>query len=88
MKLYKDDLIKYRELKKHENPASRNIGIFADRKDFKHLVKETLKSIKFDTLIVNKDETKYTVIIDDVEICYIRIDTLEDLQGLYFNKYI
>ena len=88
MKLYKDDLIKFHELLKHYNETSPNIAVIGDKKTFKKLVKEVLSRLNFDVLVVNRAETKYTILIDDIEISYVHVETLEDLEGLYFSKYV
>ena len=88
MRLYKDDLIKFHELLEHYNKISPNIAVIGDKKTFKKVVKEVLQRLNFNVLVVNKAETKYTILIDDIEISYVHVETLEDLEGLYFSRYV
>lgn len=89
MKLDKNDLIKYYELKSHQKEASTNIGIIGDIKYFKKTMSSILKSIKhYDCMFANKELTKYTIINKGIEQTYIKIETLDDLGNLYFYKYI
>lgn len=89
MKLNKEDIIKYWELKEHYNQASPNIGIIGDNKYFKRKVKSIIKKIKhYDFIYANKELTRYTIINNGIETTYIQLENLEDLKDIYFKKYI
>ena len=89
MKLDKEDIIKYWELKEHQNDISSNIGIIGDKKYFKKKVKAILKKLKhYDFMYANKELTRFTIINNRIETTYIQLENLEDLKDMYFKKYL
>lgn len=93
MKLSKDDLVKFYELNHRLSENSPNVGIIGDRKTFRRKIKEILKvsgisNRRTNSVFVSDGGNRLTIIINDIEVTYIQIETLQDLRGRYFRKYI
>lgn len=90
MELNKDDIIKFYTLYSHYDVVSPNIGVIGDNKRFKQVVNAKCKLLKKENkdIFTNMNNTKCTIIIDDIEQTYIQIQTTEDLQNRKFSKFI
>lgn len=88
MFLDKEDAIKFEVLKKHFDPISTNIGILGDKEYIEKKIASIIKVTPHDLLIRNDKELYYRFLFDDKEITYYGIQQLEDLEHLYFRKYI
>ena len=89
MKLNKDDLIKHLALSEHTKLESPNIGIIGDDKYFKRKMKSILRRTKhYDFMYANKELTRYTLINNNIETTYIKIENLSDLENTYFRRYL
>lgn len=89
MKLTREDIIKFYYLKAYYNPTSPNIGVIGNEKEFKHRMKPIIKRLK--TIKGTKFyqfNNKLTTIIGDIETTYIKIETVDDLVGKDFRKYM
>lgn len=83
------DIRMFYELHSRYNTASPNIAVVGDGHKFEKIVKEVLKTCKSKSIRVIKGlNTLRIITADDIEICYIRVETLNDLQGRYFKKFI
>ena len=88
MELSKNDLIKFYELRKHQDDLSPNVGIVGSRKEFNLKVKEILETTDHDLVHITNDGQQISIFNGDIEVCYINIQSLDDLQGKYFRKYM
>lgn len=89
MEFTERDLIIFYELHNRINLKSRNIGVLGDSKKFKRIIKDIYKQHKEKGMqVLSVKDDKYIFIINDIEYSYIKIETLQDLRGRYFRKYI
>ena len=92
MEITKIDIIKFYTLYQHYNKLSNNIGVIGDSNRFRTYIKTIIKSFGKDknkiTIISNINKTKYTIIQNNIEYTYILIRNTDDLEGLYFKKFI
>lgn len=88
MVLGRDDVIVFDALQKHYNPVAVNIGIIGDTEYIKKKIGSLAKVVPHDLLIRNDKELCYRFMLDDIETTYYGIRTLDDLDNLYFKKYI
>ena len=93
MIIVKDDIIKFYELQSRLSEISPNIGIVTTEREFKIRVKEILADLKkhnvrCDSLISRDDGRQVTIFIENRELTYICIESMQDLQGRHFCKYI
>lgn len=90
--LTEEDIIKFYELLGRYDIKSPNVGIVGDHNKFRRFVKDIVKKYKDkkkDIRIICSDSgNKYTILVDDIEISYIKITTLHDLRGYKFRKYL
>lgn len=91
--LYPEDIIKFYELSTRISQVSPNIGIIGDTRQFNLKVEEILtsegiKKRKPEGVYVYRGINRLTIITGDVETTYIQIETLQDLHGRYFRKFI
>lgn len=91
--LYEEDIIKFYELSSRISPISPNIGIIGDKKHFNLRVEEILtssglKKRKAEGVTVYRSIGRLTIIVGDIETTYIQVETLQDLRGRYFKKFI
>jgi len=88
MFLDRDDIIKFEALKKHYDPIATNIGIIGDREYVEKKIKSIIKATPHNLLIQNESKLCYRLMLDDKETTYYGIQQLDDLDNLYFRKYI
>lgn len=88
MNLLKDDLIKYYELRNHQSDISPNIAVVCPTKEFTNKMAQLLKNIKYDIVRISEDKKEVRIFIGDIETTYINIQTIDDLHGRYFKKYL
>lgn len=88
MFLDRDDIIKFEALKKHYSPTSTNIAIVGDAEYVKKKITSIARVIPHTLFIRNEKQLCYRFILDDKETTYYGIETLDDLENLYFSKYM
>lgn len=90
MKLNKDDVIKFYALNFKLDFSSPNIGVIGSNEKFKLITNKIIEQYKDKkvSILMNKANTKLTIIYNDYEITYIHIKETKDLFNKYFKKYI
>ena len=88
MVLNENDLIKFYELRNRQIDTSPNIGVIGDTKTFKLKIKKALKNMEYDYIYTRNNGNTITVFTGGIETTYIHIETLRDLVGRNFRKYM
>lgn len=88
--LTEEDIIKFYELFNRYDIKSPNVGIIGDTRKFKNYIDKVMKRYKGKKVrvICSDNGNRYTFIVDDIEVSYIKITSLHDLTGYKFRKYL
>ena len=87
----KNNIRIFYELYKHFDICSRNVGIVGSKKTFlKYIrnIRNTYNKFSSRMLIDSNGSLRYTIFVDDIEYTYIQINSVDDLEGKFFHKYI
>ena len=86
------DIMKFYELYRHLDIKSPNIGIVGDTYKFRRYTNDFIKKYKKRNkdikIICSREGKQCTILIDDIEISFMKISTYQDLTGYKFRKYL
>ena len=86
--LYRQDIVKFYELYSRISEGSPNIGVVGDFKSFNMKMQEVIKKYKYSHMYKRKDGHIITIFVGDNETTFVHIESLQDLYGWQFRKYM
>lgn len=89
MYITENDIRMFYQLLHHYNTASPNIAVVGDNKKFNRIVQEMINLYKdTNARVIKGIKTLRILTSEDIEISYIQVESVQDLTGLYFKKFI